>query len=48
MPEFAEREPGREKAKNERIGEALQAAMTKKAPPRKVDPNYSFVAAGRL
>ena len=48
MPEFAEREPAREKAKNERIGEALQAAMAKKAPPRKVDPNYSFVAAGRL
>ncbi|MEO8695836.1 MAG: LLM class flavin-dependent oxidoreductase [Acidimicrobiales bacterium] len=48
MPEFAEREPQREKAKNERIGEALQQAMAKKAPPRKVDPNYSFVAAGRL
>jgi alkanesulfonate monooxygenase SsuD/methylene tetrahydromethanopterin reductase-like flavin-dependent oxidoreductase (luciferase family) len=48
MPEFAEREPAGEKAKNERIGDALQAAMKKKAPPRQVDPDYSFVAAGRL
>jgi alkanesulfonate monooxygenase SsuD/methylene tetrahydromethanopterin reductase-like flavin-dependent oxidoreductase (luciferase family) len=48
MPEFVEREPAREKAKYERIGDALEAAMAKKAPPRQVDPDYSFVAAGRL
>ena len=24
----------------------MEAAMAKKAPPRSVDPNYSFVAAG--
>ena len=48
MPEFVDREPAREKEKGERIGEALEAAIAKKAPPRTVDPNYSFVAAGRL
>jgi alkanesulfonate monooxygenase SsuD/methylene tetrahydromethanopterin reductase-like flavin-dependent oxidoreductase (luciferase family) len=48
MPEFAAREPERERAKHERLGAAIAAALARKSPPRQVDPDYEFIAAGRL
>jgi alkanesulfonate monooxygenase SsuD/methylene tetrahydromethanopterin reductase-like flavin-dependent oxidoreductase (luciferase family) len=48
MPEFAEREPAHLEAKHARVAAAIDEAMTRKAPPREVDPSYTFSAAGKL
>jgi alkanesulfonate monooxygenase SsuD/methylene tetrahydromethanopterin reductase-like flavin-dependent oxidoreductase (luciferase family) len=48
MPEFVAREPARIAAKEERLGDAAEKALARKAPPRSVDPEYVFTAAGRL
>jgi alkanesulfonate monooxygenase SsuD/methylene tetrahydromethanopterin reductase-like flavin-dependent oxidoreductase (luciferase family) len=48
LPEFVAREPARERAKAERLAPAIAKAMAKKAPPRQVDPGYTFSAAGKL
>jgi hypothetical protein len=34
MPDFAEREPEREKAKLERLAPAMEAALARRSPPR--------------
>ena len=48
MPEFVVREPERERKKDARVADAIETAMARKAPPRSVDPNYTFSAAGKL
>jgi alkanesulfonate monooxygenase SsuD/methylene tetrahydromethanopterin reductase-like flavin-dependent oxidoreductase (luciferase family) len=45
MPEFAERADGREKAKHERLAEAVERAMARRDPPREADPDYRVDAA---
>jgi alkanesulfonate monooxygenase SsuD/methylene tetrahydromethanopterin reductase-like flavin-dependent oxidoreductase (luciferase family)/putative sterol carrier protein len=44
MPEFAARRPAREAAKRERLGDAPQRALARRAPARSVDPEYAFAA----
>ena len=48
MPEFVAREPAHLEAKSARVAAAIDEAMTRKAPPREVDPSYTFSAAGKL
>jgi alkanesulfonate monooxygenase SsuD/methylene tetrahydromethanopterin reductase-like flavin-dependent oxidoreductase (luciferase family) len=45
MPEFAERADAIDKARDERLGAAVAAAMARREPPRSVDPDYTFQAA---
>ena len=48
MPEFVAaraRAPGGEGSAR---GAAIEEAMSRKAPPRAVDPSYTFSAAGKL
>jgi alkanesulfonate monooxygenase SsuD/methylene tetrahydromethanopterin reductase-like flavin-dependent oxidoreductase (luciferase family) len=40
LPRFAERAPERERAKGERLADALERAMTRRAPARVADPDY--------
>lgn len=47
MPEFAEREAAREKAKAERLEAAVAAALARREPPREADPTYRIEAALR-
>lgn len=48
MPEFAARHDEREAAKQERLAPAIAEALGRKAPPRVLDPDYTYVAKGRL
>ena len=48
MPEFVAREPEHLAAKEARVGAAIEEAMARKAPPRELDPSYTFSAAGKL
>ena len=48
MPEFAAHEPAHLEAKHARVAAAVDEAMSRKAPPRQVDPSYTFSAAGKL
>ena len=45
MPEFAEREPAREKAKAERLAPAVEAALARREPPRTAPADYTIRAA---
>jgi hypothetical protein len=47
LPEFAEGEADRERRKLERLGPAMDAALARREPPHKVDPDYHFEAAPR-
>ena len=47
LPEFAEGEADRERRKLERLGPAMDAALARREPPQKVDPDYHFEAAPR-
>jgi alkanesulfonate monooxygenase SsuD/methylene tetrahydromethanopterin reductase-like flavin-dependent oxidoreductase (luciferase family) len=47
LPEFAEREDERERRKLERLAPAMDAALARRPPPEKVDPDYHFEAAPR-
>ena len=38
LPRFAERAPKRERAKRERLAEAMEQALARRAPPREADP----------
>ena len=40
LPRFAERAPKRERAKGERLAEAMEQALARRAPPREADPDY--------
>ena len=40
MPEFAERDPAHQKAKAERLGAAVEAALARREGPRNADPEY--------
>ena len=40
MPEFAERDPAHQKAKAERLGAAVEAALARREDPRSTDPEY--------
>jgi SCP-2 sterol transfer family len=40
LPRFAERAPEREHAKRERLAEAMERALARRAPPREADPDY--------
>jgi alkanesulfonate monooxygenase SsuD/methylene tetrahydromethanopterin reductase-like flavin-dependent oxidoreductase (luciferase family) len=40
VPRFAERAPERERAKGERLADALERALARRAPPRAADPDY--------
>ena len=40
LPEFAERRAEREAAKRERLAGAVEAALARRPPPRRVDPSY--------
>ncbi len=44
MPGFAERDPAHVAAKEDRLGEAVEAALARREPARPVDPDYSFPA----
>ena len=44
MPEFAERAPAAEKAKAERLAPAVEAALARREPPRRVAGDVSFQA----
>jgi alkanesulfonate monooxygenase SsuD/methylene tetrahydromethanopterin reductase-like flavin-dependent oxidoreductase (luciferase family) len=46
MPELREGEDAREKAKGERLAPAMEAAMSRREPPRTA-PDYSFQAAAQ-
>ncbi len=48
MPEFAERAADRERAKLERLGPAIQAALDRREPARQPPAGYSFNAAASL
>jgi alkanesulfonate monooxygenase SsuD/methylene tetrahydromethanopterin reductase-like flavin-dependent oxidoreductase (luciferase family) len=48
MPEFAERDGARVGAKAQRLADATAKALARKAPPRVLDPDYAFNAAGKL
>ena len=48
MPEFAERDPAHTAAKAERLAGAVAAAMRRKAPPRELSSEYSYLAKGKL
>jgi alkanesulfonate monooxygenase SsuD/methylene tetrahydromethanopterin reductase-like flavin-dependent oxidoreductase (luciferase family) len=45
LPEFAERADAVDKARDERLGGAVAAALTRREPPRQVDPGYTIQAA---
>ena len=47
MPEFHEREPRREADKRERLAPAVEAALARRAPPRRPDPGYAIPAAAK-
>jgi alkanesulfonate monooxygenase SsuD/methylene tetrahydromethanopterin reductase-like flavin-dependent oxidoreductase (luciferase family)/putative sterol carrier protein len=40
MPEFAAQREAREAAKRERLAPAVEAALARRSPPRRVDPSY--------
>jgi alkanesulfonate monooxygenase SsuD/methylene tetrahydromethanopterin reductase-like flavin-dependent oxidoreductase (luciferase family) len=42
MPEFAERAPGRELARADRLGPAIRAALDRREPARQAPEGYSF------
>jgi alkanesulfonate monooxygenase SsuD/methylene tetrahydromethanopterin reductase-like flavin-dependent oxidoreductase (luciferase family) len=48
LPEFAARDDERQAAKRARLAEPIAKALSRKAPPRMLDPDYSFSAAGKL
>ena len=45
--EFAERHPQQWERKCERLAPAIDAALARKAPPRRSDEGYSFEAAAK-
>jgi alkanesulfonate monooxygenase SsuD/methylene tetrahydromethanopterin reductase-like flavin-dependent oxidoreductase (luciferase family) len=47
MPEFHEREARREAEKRERLAPAVEAALARRAPPRRADPAYAIPAAAK-
>jgi hypothetical protein len=47
MPEFAEREPEHTKAKLERLGPAMEAALARREPPREA-PDVIMQAAMQI
>jgi alkanesulfonate monooxygenase SsuD/methylene tetrahydromethanopterin reductase-like flavin-dependent oxidoreductase (luciferase family) len=48
LPEFAEHADEVEKAKLERLGPAMEAAMARREPPRTADPDYTIPAAMKV
>ena len=48
MPEFAARDAAHTAAKHTRLADAVANAMRRKAPPRVLDPEYTYTAKGKL
>jgi alkanesulfonate monooxygenase SsuD/methylene tetrahydromethanopterin reductase-like flavin-dependent oxidoreductase (luciferase family) len=48
LPEFAEDEPAREKAKAERLADAVERALARRPPPMEAPVGYRFHAAGAV
>jgi alkanesulfonate monooxygenase SsuD/methylene tetrahydromethanopterin reductase-like flavin-dependent oxidoreductase (luciferase family) len=48
LPEFAEHADEVEKAKLERLGPAMEAALARREPPRTADPDYTLPAAMKV
>jgi hypothetical protein len=47
MPEFAERDEAARRGRDERLGEAIEAALGRRQPPREAPAGYAVKAAGR-
>ena len=45
MPEFADRADAHDRARAERLGPAVAAALARRAPPRRLPPGYAFAAS---